>query len=80
MRRLLVVDQLYDRIGKAKLCVCVFPFGGDTRIADQGIVCPENQGHCIQQKQSFVHAGEVSQIPYCKGLEIAKPRSGAGLV
>lgn len=57
---LFFINEVEKCIGKAKLGIGVSARRGDARIADQGIISPENQGKGIEQKEFLLHATKVT--------------------
>jgi hypothetical protein len=47
---MLIIDQVYQGIGKAKLCVGVSTFCSDSGTVDQCVIGTEDERHGIQQE------------------------------
>jgi hypothetical protein len=60
MGRLLIVEEINQGIGKSKLGIGVFALGSDARIANQGVISPENEGKGVQEEEFlFLHGAKL---------------------
>jgi hypothetical protein len=50
MGRLLLVEQIDQRVSEAELRIGILPLAGDPRVSNQGIISPEDQRKSIKQE------------------------------
>jgi hypothetical protein len=60
--RLLVIDEVYQGIGKPKLGIGITSLAGYAGVAYQCVICPEHQRQGIKQKQFLTHGTKLGLI------------------